>query len=141
MSNEIVPVQEEQETKIGASASGEVNAQIAGAPVKLKWDIAGTGIWAGAIGAGGALFFELNWRSPTTNAGHFMVSLFLTLVCGILIGAGVSRGRVNDALREKQEMRREMNRMAEEKGALYDQSLRKRLTSGEAHAETKKKKK
>ena len=138
MSKEMVGAPE-SEAQLGATASGEIDAKVAGAPVKLKWNVAGTGIWAGALISGGAMLYELNWRSPTSDPAQFMATLFLTLVCGILIGAGVSRGRLSDALREKAEMRQEMKRMAEEKGAIYDRVLSGRLTSGEEQAKKKKK--
>lgn len=115
--------------ELSATASGEIDGTSAGVPAKIKWSIAGTGLWAGALVVGGAIFVELNWLSPASNPPRFMVTVFLAFVCGLLVGTAALKGRLTDALREKEAMRGEMNRMAEEKGALYDRVLQGRLSS------------
>ncbi len=72
----------------------------------------------------------LLWGHPQTDAQQFILSSLLAFVTGAFTNAVMSAGRVADALREKENYRREAQRVARAKTALEEKYFAWRLSSG-----------
>lgn len=88
-----------------------------------------TGLYAGAVASGLAFGAVLLWGKPLENPGHFVWSVIMAFICGSFTNAVMSHGRLTDALAEKDNYRREANRVAESRNKLEDKFLAHRLSS------------
>jgi hypothetical protein len=119
-------------TRPEVAADGDNQLELGGAvnAGKLgRWNIRATGLFAGAIASFLVLAGILVWLKPTSDAQHFELFGFVTFVCGAMVNASMLNGRLSDALREKDNYRREMERIADDKRALEKTIVDRRLSS------------
>jgi len=97
-----------------------------------KWgrgDVRATGMYAGAVLAGVASASIMLWADPFHNPQHFVVAMFVSMICGMFVSGGVSHGRITDALEARDAFRIEMNRIAWRNQELERIILKHRLSS------------
>lgn len=93
------------------------------------WSIRATGQYAGAVAAAAATISFLMLLDPFTNPKHFLLVMLGCVVSGTFFGYASAFGRMQDALRSKDEFREEMHRLVERNQEFQKIVLERRLSS------------
>lgn len=93
------------------------------------WDLRATGLYAGAVLAAAGTIGSLLWAEPLADPRHFVLTMLACFISGAFFSVGSSHGRLQDALRAKEDFRLEMNRIAERNQELERIILKTRLSS------------
>jgi hypothetical protein len=111
------------------SLGAAIGGQYSGGKLTAWWDVRASGLTAAAIVAGGSLLALVLLGDPMHKPGQFVAALFAAYVAGLLTNAIVGRGRLLDALREKENYRLEMERVAAAKSKCEEMLVRRRVSS------------
>lgn len=93
------------------------------------WDLRATGLYAGAVLAAAGTIGSLLWAEPLADPRHFVLTMLACFISGAFFSVGSTHGRLQDALRSKEDFRLEMNRIAERNQELERIILKTRLSS------------
>lgn len=94
-----------------------------------RWAVRASGMHAGAVLVSLAVILLLLLADPQTNARHLVLTLITCFICGMFVSGVMMYGRVQDALKAKDDFRAEMNRIAERNRELERMILKNRLSS------------
>lgn len=108
-----------------------VDAKIKGTKVRAK------GATAGLVLLGLALCGILYYGDPQGEPGHLHLTLLLSFIAGIFLGAALYNRGMMDALSEKERYRQECERLANVKRDLEVLVVKKRLSSAEGQEDVK----
>lgn len=96
---------------------------------RFSGTIRATGLYGGAIVSAGAFFAEVAWLHPGSNPEQFPLAAATAFVCGALVNAVMSQGRIADALNAKDLYRQQVDEMAASRRRLEESILSTRLSS------------
>lgn len=108
-----------------ASATLGVTAKLWGAVARLN--VRATGLYGGALLSG--IIFVVALTHPTASPYGPALIAVVAFVAGMFTHAIVAHGRLNDALREKENYRLELQKMAKAKAEVEERFLTHRLSS------------
>lgn len=122
-----------------------VNVQASGSTGTGKWKISAraTGLYGGALASAVAVVCLCAFGPEPVHSKHFLLVMLATFIAGAFTNAVISNARITDALTEKENYRREVERMAKDHRELNATILTKQLSSSTpppAPAPTPKKK-
>lgn len=100
----------------------------------------GGALLTGVLGGAGALWLAATELDPFNNPAHFVVAMIACFAVGLGLQAAVSHGRLHDALQEKDNYRKEMEKLAQRNRDLEERLLHHRLSSIPALQNTQKRK-
>lgn len=120
----MVPQDSNEPGQGAITADAEVNGKLGRIKVRA------TGTYAAAVVSLAALLGVLFVGDPLNVPKHALAAIVLAFVSGALIDSVLQAGRLGDALREKENYRLEVNRMAVAKSKLEEEFIRSRLSSG-----------
>ena len=109
-----------------------VAGEAAGSAGLASWKVAAraTGLYGGAGAAGHRAGMRVLTFGPDPwHPKHSVLSLFIAFVCGLFTNAAVGNARIRDALKEKDNYRAEVQRMAQDQRKLFSSILKKQLSS------------
>jgi len=103
-----------------------VTAQAGGKSLGVR--VRAAGIWGGCVAATVGTALALTGLDHT-NPRHFLGICFLCAIDGVLFATAVMRGRLDDALEDKEHLREELRRVTAVKAQLESEFIRKRESS------------
>ena len=112
-----------------ATPGDSLAAEISGTIKDVGFKVSATGFYAAVVAVAGALAAELIWLD-LKNLQHLILIVLTSVVGGVLGGTGLMKARLDDAHRHIERLGKEVDRLADQKAALEEKLLVKRLSSG-----------
>ncbi|WP_437502315.1 hypothetical protein [Sorangium sp. So ce1099] len=93
------------------------------------WNVRATGLYGGTFLCAAAIVALVKWTDPMKEPKDFILVMIACVVSGAFFTAANMHGRLEDALKTKEDFRKEMERIAERSRRTEDLFLQNRLSS------------